>query len=53
LPLYFVSDGLSSRRRVFPLLMGMGVSNGLKTAVRPALHSLRFRIATEISRAKS
>ena len=37
MPLYFVSDGLSSRRRVFPLLMGMGVSEGLKTAIRPVL----------------
>jgi len=53
LPLYFVSDGLCSCRRSFPLLCGVCVSDGLKTAIRPVLHSLGFRITTEISWVKS
>lgn len=53
LSLYFVSDGLCSCRRSFPLLRDVCVYDGLKTAIRSALHSLRFRITTEISCVKS
>ena len=39
---YFVSDGLCTCRRVFPLLSWVNVSDGLKTEIRSALHSIRF-----------